>query len=238
MSLYKKIISNLWVLRSLPQTIYFNFHYLPFSQAIHLPIVLYKPKFVSLKGKVIYEGQNKFGRVLLGNQLVPLYPNSGIVFENLGGTIVFRGNSMIGGGSAISVGKYGRLYVGDRVVASASFRLVAWHSVRISDKCRFGWECVLMDSDMHKLKKKDGGYTRGIGEVVLGDGCWVCTRSVILKNTILPAHTTVQSQSVLSKSYEHIPECSVIGTKHDVIVKAVGVYRDMDDDIIDFSYKE
>lgn len=51
-SLINKIWSNRHVLRSLPQTLYFNFHYLPFRQAIHLPILLYKPRLVDMKGSV------------------------------------------------------------------------------------------------------------------------------------------------------------------------------------------
>ena len=37
------------------QTVYFNFHHLPFKQAIFLPIILYKPQLVSTKGKIIIE---------------------------------------------------------------------------------------------------------------------------------------------------------------------------------------
>lgn len=37
------------------QTIYFNFHHLPLKQAIFLPIILYKPQFVSTKGKIIID---------------------------------------------------------------------------------------------------------------------------------------------------------------------------------------
>ena len=51
----------------LPQTIYFNFHYLPFGQAIKLPIILRKPRFVRLKGKVSIENDNvRFGMIVLG----------------------------------------------------------------------------------------------------------------------------------------------------------------------------
>lgn len=38
------------------QTVYFNFHHLPFKQAIFLPIILYKPQLVSTKGKIIIDG--------------------------------------------------------------------------------------------------------------------------------------------------------------------------------------
>lgn len=51
-SLLVKIWENRWMLRSIFSTIYFNFHYLPFRQAVHLPIILYKPHLVKLKGNV------------------------------------------------------------------------------------------------------------------------------------------------------------------------------------------
>ena len=42
--------------------------------------------------------------IKLGFPQVSLYPDSGMVFENHGGTIVFHGSCRIGNNSAISVG--------------------------------------------------------------------------------------------------------------------------------------
>ena len=87
----QKIKNNYWVLRYLPQTIYFNFHYLPFSQAIHMPILLYKPKFVKLKGSIIIESEKiHTGMIKLGVNNVSIYPNNGISIE-LDGNIHFKG---------------------------------------------------------------------------------------------------------------------------------------------------
>ena len=52
MKIIKKLSTELSILRYIIPTIYFNFHYLPFSQAIKLPIVFYKPHFGKLKGVV------------------------------------------------------------------------------------------------------------------------------------------------------------------------------------------
>jgi len=56
MDLVSKIKSKKWVLRSLLPTIYFNFHYLPFRQAVKLPIFLYKPDLKLMKGTVTILG--------------------------------------------------------------------------------------------------------------------------------------------------------------------------------------
>lgn len=108
MFILKKLWNNRRILRSILPTIYFNFHYLPFNQAIKLPILLYKPKLLKMKGNIkIEKCKIKFGMIRLGFPTVSLYPNTGIVYENHGGTIVFNGKCAIGNNSAISIGASG-----------------------------------------------------------------------------------------------------------------------------------
>ena len=69
-------------------TIYFNFHYLPFRQAIKLPILLYKPHFISLKGKIIIDALSiRIGMIRMGHLVNTCNPNNGISIDNRGGTI-------------------------------------------------------------------------------------------------------------------------------------------------------
>ena len=106
MSIIKKIWENRSILRSLPQTIYFNFHYLPFKQAIYLPILLYKPHFLKLKGKVQIESDKiKFGMIRMGFRTCGIYPNTGISWENHGGSILFKGSFKIGNDSYLVFGE-------------------------------------------------------------------------------------------------------------------------------------
>lgn len=63
----KRINNKIEILRSLPKTIYFNFKYLPIRQALHLPIILYRPNLINLKGRIEIQGGGKlwhdsFGR--------------------------------------------------------------------------------------------------------------------------------------------------------------------------------
>lgn len=53
MNIISKIKSRIWVISSIIPTIYFNFHYLPFKQAIKLPILLCKPTLLRCEGQVI-----------------------------------------------------------------------------------------------------------------------------------------------------------------------------------------
>lgn len=90
--IFNKIKRDTWVLKYIIPTIYFNFHYLPFKQAIFLPIYLRKPKLLTLKGKVIIQaggGKIKPGMIRLGVFGVSIYPSRGIMIENRG-TIIFK----------------------------------------------------------------------------------------------------------------------------------------------------
>ena len=106
--LYKKTKQFKYILHS----IYFNFHYLPIKQAIRLPIILYKPELLSLKGKIIIESNDiHFGMIRLGFRNVGIYPNTGITYENRVGTIIFKGKCFIGNSSAISIEKKAELEI-------------------------------------------------------------------------------------------------------------------------------
>ncbi len=63
-----KIKENRWVLRSIIPTIYFNFHYLPFRQAIKLPIFLYKPHLKLMKGTITIMGGGDYWYDTIGEK--------------------------------------------------------------------------------------------------------------------------------------------------------------------------
>ena len=229
----KKIKRDAWVLRYIIPTIYFNFHYLPFRQAIFLPVYLRKPKLLTLKGKVIIQmggGKIKPGMIKLGVFGVSIYPSKGIMFQNRG-TVVFRGRCSIGNDSYISVGKSGTLVFGDGFSASTSLKIACYDTIEFSKDVHCGWECTFMDTDFHRMKYLDGRESpKPYGPIRIGEGCWFGFRSIVQKNTVLPKRTTVASNSLVNKAY-YIPEASIIAGQPAKLVKT-GIYRDMHDDKI------
>lgn len=221
------------MLRSLLTTIRFNFHYLPFNQAVYLPIVLYKCKIINYLGGVKLDVPTplKFGMITLGRPSVSIYPNSGIIYENHGGTIIFKGSCNIGNNSAISIGPYGTLTIGDKFAASTTLRLVCYNRITFEDEVRIGWECTFMDTDFHRMKKINGGYTKGVGSILVGKGCWFANRCVVLKNTQTAEYNTFSTGSIVNKKYE-IPY-AVYGPTN-IELKHTGIYRDLNDDKIDY----
>lgn len=226
-----KIWKNRWMARSIFSSIYFNFHYLPFKQAIRLPIMLYKPHFKSLKGKIIIDAPVKFGMIRLGLQSVSIYPNTGIVYENHGGTIVFKGKAFITNDTAITIGEGAILECGHQFMLNASSKIICYHKIVFGKYCRIAWENIIMDTDLHTVTRADGTNSKGYGPIIIGDNCWIGTRTMILKNTQLPPYTTVQAQTLLNRKYDIAPKC-VIGSSAEVVIKATDTYRDMKNDKI------
>ena len=222
-----------WILRSLAQSFFFNFHYLPFKQAIKLPILLYKPHFISLKGKIIISSPSiKTGMIKLGIRTVPIYPNSGIIFENNGGVIEFKGSCAIGNNSAISIGEKAKLEIGHKFSASSTLKIISLHHIIFGEKVRVGWECTFMDTDFHAMKKINGGHTKGYAPIIIGNNNWFGTKCLTLKRTETPDYCTVSATTLLNSKY-HYPPYTVIGGSP-VKDIAHGVYRDIDDDTINF----
>lgn len=230
--IFNKIKRDTWVLRYIIPTIYFNFHYLPFKQAIFLPIYLRKPKLLTLKGKVIIQTGGRIwpGMIRLGVFRVSIYPPKGIMFENRG-TIVFKGRCSIGNNSYISVGKTGTLVFGDGFSASTSLKIACYDTIEFGKNVSCGWECTFMDTDFHRMKYLDGRESpKPYGQIRIGEGCWIGFRSIVQKNTVLPNRTTVASNSLVNKVYD-IPEASIIAGQPAKLVKT-GIYRDMKDDTV------
>lgn len=233
-SMLKKLWKHRRDLRSIHKSIYFNFHYLPFRQAIRLPILLYKPRFYDLKGTLKLVGEVKYGMIKLGYPAVSIYPNSGIVIENHGGIIVFNGSCSIGNNSSISVGEKGYCEFGERFCASTTLRLICYHKVIIGDRCLMGWNCMIMDTDLHKLTKISGGSSKGFASIRIGDNNWFGNGCLIMKRTETPDFCTISARTILNGKVV-APKYSVIGQKHEIEVKAIGVWHNLDDDKIDYN---
>lgn len=214
------------------QTIWFNLRYLPFNQAIKLPILLYKPRFITCKGIVRIEGKIKTGMIRLGFPTVPLYSNSGIVWECMG-TMVFRGPCSMGNNTALSVGSSGFLDIGSEFSSTCGLKLVCWKKIIFRNSVTLGWDCMISDIAFHSLKYIEGGKSKGCGVIEIGSNNWICMRSIILYNTITPDYCVIGAGSLLNKDYTSLGERILIAG-NPAILKRSGVYFDSKDCEVDY----
>lgn len=228
----KKIKLFLSIFRFLPWTIYFNFKYLPFNQASKLPILLYKPRLVKCKGKVIITSNKlHFGMIRMGFFNVSIYPNSGIMWENNGGIVVFKDRANIGNNSYISVNKNAKIECGENFSASCSLKLISYKSITFGNNVLIGWENTIMDTDFHKITRIGGGYLNTTKPIIIGDNNWLSMNCLVLKGSETPNYCIVGARSLLNKKYDFPSYCLISGNP--VKLNAVQVYRNPDDDIIE-----
>ena len=235
----QSIYNVLRTIRYIVYSIYFNFHYLPFKQAIRLPILLYKPHLHQLKGSIVID-TNKIstGMVKLGYPSSYLYPNNGIMYENGGGTIVIHGRMAIGNASAISIGPKGKLELFPYVGATASLKLVCYHRIVIGTNTLIGWDCIVMDTDLHSCTIVNDNHqkkrmTKGYDPVLIGEDVWIGNGALILKGSIINNKCIVASRTVYTKTSTTFPEyCLIAGTPPRVIKE--GVFHNRFDDIINY----
>ena len=227
----KRILKINWL-----YSLYFNFHYLPLKQAVKLPIVLFKPKLLKCGGEVIIESDNiKTGMIQLGEFLVSLYPNKGIVWENHGGKVVFEGGCIIGNSSAISIGDKGNCIVGNNFRATTALKLTSHYQIRFSENVLIAWDVIIMDSAFHRLKDSNGNFkSKGYAPVIIGKNNWITTRCIISSGTKTPDYCIIGAGSVLNKDYSAFPT-HILLAGNPVEVKAKDVWIDLEDhDIVDY----
>lgn len=210
----KKLYKYLQALRYIFPTLYFNFHYLPFRQAVRLPIILYKPHLLKCKGKIRIELDNnriRYGMIQLGFRQVFVYPNTGFTWENQGGTVIFHGNCSIGNDSYFSIGPETTVDFGKNFCATTSFKLVSFYGIKFGNYISFGWECLCMDTNFHPLYDiKKNELRSASGPIEIGDFNWFSTGCKIMHSVITPEHCifgmgTLVTRNCVKKS------CCVMG---------------------------
>ena len=220
-------------LRDILYSVYFNFHYLPFHQAILLPIRFHNPKFVSLKGKVRIEGKVWRRMITLGDYLHGGYPDGGFIFENNGGEIVFKNNITIGANSSFSVGQYGLLEITGPGGCIEGLKIACYHHIKINEQFRIGWDVLIMDTSFHPLKNMDGTFANtGVAPISIGHHSWISTRCIVFPGASIAPYTVVAANSLLNKAFD---ETHVLLAGSPAKIKKRGVYSDFEDDRIDFS---
>ena len=215
---------------SLPKTIWFNFHYLPFKQAIHFPIFCYKIRLRKTKGNIrIISDNMKTGMIQLGKDIVGIYPNNGVTWENTG-NVVFRGFTKIGNNCNICIGRNGTLDLGDNFVTNAATKIVCVYSIKIAENARIGWETLLMDTSFHRIKGLDGKLKgKGYGEIILGKNNWLGTKCTVFPGAKTPDYCVIGAGSFLNKDISDLPT-HIMVAGNPIQIKVRDVWRDVNDD--------
>lgn len=199
-----KLSDYIRMILCLPWSVVFNFHYLPFKQAIKLPILFQViPTFLSLQGRVKIVNNNiHAGMIRIGNRLAPFYKRRDFRWQNLG-TVIFKGKVCLGHHTFIYVGVDGYLEIGDGSSFSHDLKVICEKKIVFGDKSRVSWSCTFIDTDFHPLI--DMVRNEPIPEsspIVIGRGVWIGHDCIVSKGSRLAENTTVSSGSVVKGRFK------------------------------------
>lgn len=195
-------------IRALPKTVYFNFKYFNFWEAIKLPVfVSHTVLLKKSEGKVTIKNPSRFGvRIGFGNVGIFDRYRSRSIWEN-SGHVVFTGNAEIGHGSKFAV--EGLLEIGDNFAITAESAIVCHEYIKIGDDVLMSWDNLIMDTDFHKIRNGQGEVINHNRPVMIGNNVWVGCRCTILKGTIINDGNVIAAGSVVSG--KQISQNAIIG---------------------------
>lgn len=189
-------------------SMYINFRYLPFRQALKMPILVHKPHFLKMGGKIIIDAPKiNTGMIRLGIYASALFPNNGFTLKHEG-IIIFKGRCRIGNDCNIVCGKQGKIVFGDHFIATAGAKIVSQHSIIFGKDVLIGWSNIIIDTNFHPLYDiETDRFKKSFGEIRIGNNNWLASQCMTLPGVITPEHCIFGARSVITRSREFESFC-------------------------------
>lgn len=206
---------NFFFFRSLISSIYFNFKFLPFNQAIKFPFVVKgKLRIIRSSGSInLYSSSLKFGAIKLGFQGSDMFSNQVTVIDLAGNLNLYGDYFSFGVNSLIRVEKGASLNIKNDFVLGANSILFCENDITIQEKVITSWSCQIIDTDTHSLRNRINNTKFDRSKpIFIGMGCWLGNNVTINKGTKLPNFTIIASHTLCNKDYTiNIGEFSLLG---------------------------
>ena len=205
------------IVRSIPKTLRFNFHYFPFKTAVKLPVVVSHRTYLrELHGKVELPEKVETAMIKIGFGDVGHYDRkrSRSIWQ-VSGTVCFGGKASIGHGSKLSV--RGDLKLGAGFNMTAESTIVCAKEITFGDDSLLAWDVLVMDTDEHPLFDKENERINPDKPIVVGNHVWIGCKCVLLKGAEVPNDTVLAAGTLLKSAFAG--ENQVIGGNPPSILK-------------------
>lgn len=186
------------------KTLYFNFHYLPFREAMLLPVFLSRnTKLKRVKGSINIYGIRRPGMIRVGAEEIGIYDmkHNRPVWEN-SGRVVFEGHAVIKYGAKIIVGEGATLRLGTNFRISSGSSIICYKSIEFGKDCRIAWDSQVLDTDFHKVFDFESNHLNPDKDIKLGNNCWIGNHCLVQKGTQLGDMVVLSSNSMINKVVE------------------------------------
>ncbi len=184
------------------KSLYYNFRYLSFKQACHLPILVGYKTTLNLSGKYAIKIHSNvyYGMIKIGvNYEKSVSSKKDETFVDIYGSLELKKDANFGKGTRIVVLPKGKLFIGSSfaITGRSSFRVYRY--VKIGDNCLFSWDILLMDYDGHRIYNDKGDKTNDHIPLVIGSHVWIGCRSSIWDGAYIPDNSIIGNNSNIKK---------------------------------------
>jgi acetyltransferase-like isoleucine patch superfamily enzyme len=215
---------------SIFRTIFFNFHYFPFSDAIRFPIILYKSvRLKKTKGQIIIDTLPiKPGMVHIGIENYGFHlKHDNTIWEQNGGTVIFEDGIIIGKGNFISIGENATLRVDQKTHFGGNSKIICLKSITIKAYTQIAWDVQIIDTDFHPtINVITKGKSCETKPIIIGNNNWLCFGCTVLKGTITPNYCIVAAKTLISGNYSNEGENIVIDGENNAKVVVRNIRAD------------
>lgn len=183
------------------KSVYFNLRYLPFKQAIYLPIwVTTNLKDCKLKRGQLILKQPYCKSIFLGACGSPGLQqyNSGLYLDE-GAKLIFHGMTVISEGSVLRCDKDSIIEFGKNFYCNKNCFMRSSDRIVFGDECSLGWNVQLNTNDGH-IVKHNGKDVSQIRSIIVGNHVWLTSNTIVCKNVIIAEGSIVAQGAVVTKS--------------------------------------
>lgn len=193
-------ISKIFVfVLSLPKILIFNFYYLPFYQAIKLPIFIsYRLKLRDMRGSISID-QCKTGIIQIGFNSFGFIVGHGEALWSSTADIHFEGKTRIGCNPKFRLA--GTLTFGHEFEAGHDFMLMCQNNIIFGTHVLLSWNNTIMDHDGHRIFDNNNTELNAPRPISIASQTWLGCHVTVLKGSILPEGTIVASHSLITKQF-------------------------------------
>lgn len=195
------------------KTIYINFYFFSFKDAIQFPIIIFgQCSFASLKGSIVLKAPIRTGIITLGHrfEIFKKSANSAELF--LEGDWLVKGNIQFGYDFKIYVENDAVFETGHMCTLANNTKIVCSNKIIFGDHVKIGDESQLIDTNFHNMF--DTITNKEVpkkGEIYLSSYISTGSRVTIMKNAKIPSYSLITSNSLCNKDFLSFGENNVFG---------------------------
>lgn len=198
-------------------TIWFNFRYLSFRQAIKLPIKIRSHiRIEKLKKGQIEVGVLRHGIIRIGGGGSPGM-NSTVCCLRIDkkAKLAFKGKTTISQGTVLRCDKNSSIIFGDNFYCNCNNYIRSTNLIEFGDDCTMGWGITINTNDGHKVWHK-GILVKSEAPIKVGDHVWIAPDSSLNKGVTIPSHCIITQKAVVTKAFS-VEHCLIGGIPAKII---------------------